>query len=287
MTAELKKTPMKVIKNSGNIVEFDQEKLYQSLLKSGATKTEVNTVLNSIQNVLYDGIRTKQIYRLAAKMLKKIAASHAARYNLRTAIQQLGPAGFFFEKFIALLFQEEGYETRMNLELQGKCVTHEIDVMLRKENALTMVECKFHAGNDAVSDVKVPMYILSRFNDIKDRKHTIFSKNESINSCKIVTNNRFTSDATAFAGCSGLKLLSWDYPLQDNLKTKIDSSRLYPLTCLTTMSMVEKEKLLILDIILVKQLIDSSDVLTKIGISENRKKNILNEAIGLCNYFTK
>jgi hypothetical protein len=38
----------------------------------------------------------------------------------------------------------------------------------------------------------------SRFNDLKERKQIVFSKNEIISKCWIVTNNRFTSDAIAF-----------------------------------------------------------------------------------------
>ena len=86
-----------------------------------------------------------------------------------------------------------------------------------------MVECKFHMGRDAASDVKVPMYILSRFNDLKGNQHTIFDKNDKITKCWIVTNNRFTSDAIDFAKCSGLDLLSWNFPENDNLKTKNDN----------------------------------------------------------------
>ncbi|MGH2664688.1 restriction endonuclease [Flavobacterium sp.] len=278
---------MKIIKNSGDIVDFNPEKLRKSLLRSGADAIAVEGIMAHIHGKLHNGMRTREIYRLAGKMLKKISASHAARYNLRAAIQQLGPAGFFFEKFVSLLFMSEGYITKTNLMLQGNCVLHEIDIVLKKMDILTMVECKFHAGSNAVSDVKVPMYILSRFNDIKDSRHQIFSNSETIDKCLIVTNNRFTVDAITFAGCSGLEMLSWDYPSENNLKTKIDIGVLYPLTCLTTLSMVEKEKLLILNIILVKQLIDSSDTLLKIGVSEGRKKNILNEAAGLCNYFIK
>lgn len=181
----------------------------------------------------------------------------------------------------------EGYQTKTNLILQGKCVSHEIDVLLLKNDTLTMVECKFHVGDAAASDVKVPMYILSRFNDIRHSAHRVFSANQNISKCKIATNNRFTADAITFANCSGLELLSWDYPPQDNIKTKIDANALYPVTCLTTLSMVEKETLLMLQIILVKQLIASSETLTKLGISETRKKNILNEAAGLCNYLAK
>lgn len=275
---------MKIVKHSGAIVDFNPEKLKNSLLKSGADKFVVEDILQTIKTQLYDGINTKQIYKMAFALLKKKANFHAARYNLREAIRLLGPAGFFFEKYIARLFDSEHYETMTNLTLQGKCVTHEIDVLTKKNNQIAMVECKYHVGRDAASDVKVPMYILSRFNDLQERQHAIFDGKNKISKCWIITNNRFTADAVTFAKCSGLNLLSWDYPSTNNLKTKIDNSYLYPVTCLTTLSLSEKDKLLILDVILVKELINNSDSLIKIGLSTNRVKNVLKEASDLCRY---
>lgn len=273
---------MKVVKHSGNIVEFEPDKLKKSLLKSGAEASVVDAILHTILSEIYDGITTKQIYKMAYGLLKKESNSHAARYNLREAIQLLGPAGFFFEKYIARLFTSENYKTITNLVLQGKCVSHEVDVAIRKEDQISMVECKFHAGRDAVSDVKVPMYILSRFNDLKDRKQSIFTNNDKISDCWIVTNNRFSSDAIAFGVCSGINMLSWDYPKKDNLRTKIDTSKLYPITCLTTLSLAEKDKLLVLDVILASELINNSTSLERIGLSPNRIKNVLKEVTGLC-----
>ncbi|UPT71127.1 MAG: ATP cone domain-containing protein [Flavobacterium sp. JAD_PAG50586_2] len=278
---------MKIIKNSGDVVDYSRNKLRHSLQKSGATESEIENIVLTVESQITEGMTTRQIYRIVGKMLKRISNSHAARYNLRTAIQQLGPAGFFFEKFVSLIYKSEGYEVKTNLILQGKCVSHEIDVVLKKNKAITMIECKFHAGSAAVSDVKVPMYILSRFNDLKNKTHRIFNNKDVINHCKIVTNNRFTTDAETFANCMGMDLLSWDYPQANSLKTKIDANGLYPVTCLTTMTMIEKEKLLILEIILTKQLINAPETLVMIGISENRQKNILNEALGLCKYLIK
>jgi len=275
---------MKVIKHSGNIVEFEPEKLKKSLLKSGANAGLVDDILKVIKHEMYDGIPTKQIYKIAFGLLKKASNSHAARYNLRAAIQMLGPAGFFFEKYVARLFASEGYKTMTNLVLQGKCVSHEIDVAIKKNDEITMIECKFHAGRDVVSDVKVPMYILSRFNDLKVRKQAIFTNNDLISKCWIVTNNRFSSDAIAFGTCSGINMLSWDYPKKDNLRTKIDNDKLYPVTCLTTLSLAEKDKLLVLDVILAIELINNSIVLERIGLSQNRINNVLKEVSELCKY---
>jgi hypothetical protein len=276
---------MKVVKHSGLVVDFDRNKLKASLLKSGATIPTVDAVLLDIEQELYEGITTKQIYKLAFSRLKKSANSHAARYNLREALRLLGPAGFFFEKYIARLFAAEQYDTRTNLILEGHCVTHEIDVAIQKNNAIAMVECKFHSGREANSDVKVPMYILSRFNDLKNQKHSLFSANDSISSCWIITNNRFTSDAISFASCMGMQLLSWDYPKQNNLRDKIDHLHLYPITCLTTLSFAEKDRLLVMDCILVKELVYKTALLEQLGLSPNRMKNVIKEASELCRLY--
>jgi len=275
---------MKIVKHSGAIVDFEPDKLKASLLKTGAGKEDVDNILQIIENQIYEGITTKKIYKLAFDLLKKCSASHAARYNLRAAIQMLGPTGFFFEKYIARLFISEGYAAQTNLFLSGKCVGHEVDVCIKKNNYIEMIECKFHPGKDTNSDVKIPMYILSRFNDLKDRNHAIFSKKDKISGCWIVTNNRFTSDAVSFATCSGLQLLSWDYPQKFSLSKRIDQSQLYPLTCLTTLTLAEKDKLMVSDVILAKEIIDNLGLLEKIGVSPIRIKKVIKEVSELCKY---
>lgn len=275
---------MKVIKYSGDVVDFNIEKLRHSLAKSGASTDVINEILIKIEQQLFDGIRTKQIYKQAFALLKKSSKAHAARYNLRSALQMLGPAGFFFEKYVARLYNNEGYESKTNLSLQGQCVTHEVDVAIKKDSIVGMVECKFHNSRNAHSDVKVPMYILSRLNDLNTMRHNIFSDKDTITTCTIVTNNRFTADAVTFAKCSGIALLSWDFPLEASIRYKIDNGSLYPITCLTTLSMVEKERLMILDILLVKDIINQTDGLQKIGISPGRIKNVLKEASELSNF---
>ena len=70
---------MKVVKNSGAIVEFNSDKLRQSLLRSGAETAVVENVIQEIERQLFDGVSTKVIYKIAGELLKKISASHAAR----------------------------------------------------------------------------------------------------------------------------------------------------------------------------------------------------------------
>ncbi len=274
---------MKVTKYSGELVHYDEQKLINSLRKSGADQAMAESIVKEIESELYEGIPSKKIYKRAYQLLKNISNVHAARYNLRTALLGLGPAGFFFEKFIAKLMQELGYQTKINIFLQGKCISHEIDILLLKNDLVTLVECKFHSGQDAKSDVKVPMYILSRFNDVKDRKYDLFSAKRSISKCIIVTNNKFTTDAIQFGECSGLNMLGWDYPQKNGIKELVDRYRVYPITCLTTLTKEEKDQLLILDCINVKDLIQYPDYLKTIELSHNRIKNVFKEANQLIN----
>lgn len=276
---------MKIIKRSGDLVSFDRTKLLSSLIKSGAEESVAENVVESIEKQIYDGIGTLQIYKMAFKMLKQQSNAHAARYNLKGAMQQLGPAGFVFEKFIARLLEAEAYETRTNLILEGKCVSHEVDIIVQKNQLTEMIECKYHARSESNSDVKVPMYILSRFNDLKHKQHVLFGHNCSISGCWIVTNNRFTKDAIAFGNCSGLKLLSWDYPQKNNLRTKIDGNQLYPVTCLTTLSNVEKDELLAMNLILVHDVLNNRAIMEKLGLSAARVRNVMLEVSELCKFY--
>ncbi|HTG65164.1 MAG TPA: hypothetical protein VL859_02200, partial [Flavobacterium sp.] len=77
-------------------------------------------------------------------------------------------------------------------------------------------------------------------------------------------------------------LLSWDYPEKRSLKSRNNHDCLYPVTCLTTLTKAEKEKLLLMDVVLVKELVGNRGDLEEIGISANRIRNVLKEVSELC-----
>ena len=101
---------MKVTKYSGELVHYDEQKLINSLRKSGADKAVAEAIIKKIEGELYEGIASKKIYKLAFQLLKNISNVHAARYNLRTALLGLGPAGFFFEKYIDKVMKQQGFQ---------------------------------------------------------------------------------------------------------------------------------------------------------------------------------
>jgi hypothetical protein len=78
-------------------------------------------------------------------------------------------------------------------------------------------------------------------------------------------------------------MLSWDYPQKNGIKELVDKYRVYPVTCLTTLTKAEKDQLLILDCITIKDLVLHPDYLKTIELSHNRIKNVLKEANQLTN----
>ncbi|WP_271393452.1 ATP cone domain-containing protein [Aequorivita sinensis] len=274
---------VEVIKHSGERAGFSIEKLKSSLRKSGAEEALVNEISNNVRDELYQGISTKEIYNRAFALLKKEKKGYASKYKLKKAIYELGPTGFPFEKFIAALLFYSGYKVKTGQFLQGKCVLHEVDVVARKNDQFIVVECKFHSDEGRNCNVKIPLYIHSRYRDILNNYN---NKNEAEKPTEgwVVTNTRFTEDALQYGKCAGLYLLSWDYPKDNGIRDRIDRLGLYPITASTLMSQREKQFLLSRDIVLCKQLINDDFYLDHLGISENRQARILEEIKILCKH---
>ena len=286
MNKKLDSSENTVVKSSGSKVNFDLEKLRLSLEKSKASKEVIAEILNAIIAEYYDGISTKEIYQKAFRMLRQRDRHTAGRYKLKKAIIELGPTGYPFEKYVAELFRIKGYETQVGKIIAGRCVFHEMDVVASKPDEKIMVECKFHSDPNRFSDVKVPMYIKSRFEDIAEEyAQTAASKKQKLTGF-IYTNTRFTKDAMQYALCQSMNLVSWDFPRNNSLREQIDASGLYPITCLTQLTLVEKQQLLEMDIVLTKDLCTSAHLLQKIGIrTSKRYHSILDEAKALCNIY--
>jgi hypothetical protein len=271
-----------ITKASGTQETFSSEKLRHSLKKSGASDATIDNILAEIELKLYDGISTKKIYQVAFNLLKRGSRSNAGRYNLKRAIMALGPSGFPFEKYVAAIFEWQGYKVQTQLFLQGACVTHEIDVLAENEQNFLLIECKYHNSVGIVSDVKIPLYIHSRYQDVlKNWNKT--SSTKPFNCC-LVTNTKFSGDAVKYGNCVGIKLLGWDYPTKKSLSNLIDKSGLYPITCLTTLTNKEKENVLAAGVVLCSSLLQNETLLSKMGIGQSRLTNIIAEIKSLCKF---
>lgn len=272
---------MKVTKTSGEEVNYNAKKLRKSLMKSGASGKVVNAIIKKIEASLYIGIPTKEIYKMAFALLRKEHRATAAKYKLKNAILELGPSGFPFERYISHLMEEEAYTTTVGVIVAGRCVNHEVDVIAENEKELIYQECKFHNKSTYTCNVKVPLYIHSRYQDITNKQLDLKQQSDKKISFWIVTNTKFTGDAITYANCAGLQLLSWNYPPNDGIRERIDRSGMHPITCLTTMTKKEKHVLLNNNVILCRHIMNDSAPLVKIGINPGRVSRIMGEAKAL------
>ena len=191
-----------VTKASGVQDIYSVEKLRRSLAKSGASKQMIDTILHKIGSKLYNGIPTKKIYQAAFDLLRIDSSSQAGRYNLKRAIMALGPSGYPFEQYIGAIFEWQGYKVKVKQFLEGVCVTHEIDVLAENDRHVLLIECKFHNKQGIFSDVKVSLYIHSRYRDVLDMWNKT-SRKKPLEGW-LVTNTKFSGDALKYGICAGL-----------------------------------------------------------------------------------
>ena len=272
-----------VTKASGQQMIFLPGKLKHSLQRSGADDATSKQILDAISMDAYDGITTQEIYKKAFGLLRQNSRQQAARYKLKQAIMELGPTGYPFEIYIGELFKQLHYKVKTGQIIKGACVNHEVDVIASKENILLFAECKFHNRPGIKCDVKIPLYVRSRFRDIENQFSKQPETNGKVHQGWVVTNTHFSTDAIQYSECASLHLLGWDYPKDNGLKDMIDRMGLHPVTCLTTLRQSEKQFLLDKNIVLSNQLLQEPQLLKLPGITAARIEQALIEVAGLCN----
>ena len=272
-----------VIKASGDRVLFDQDKLIRSLDKAGAGQDIIAEVLAGLEDQLHDDITTRKIYRLAYRLLHKLSKIGAGRYKLKEAIFELGPSGYPFEIFVGELLKNQGSNVEVGIIVQGKCVKHEVDVVAENEHNHFIVECKFHSSPSKKSNVVVPLYIHSRFRDIIATMNNLPGYNTKLHQSWLVTNTRFTTDAIDYGTCSGMNMISWDFPHDSSLSKRVSMSGIRPITSLSCLKKAEKQKLMAMGIVTCNVLLEHRNDLIELGFSEKRVNNVFRQAEDIIN----
>lgn len=273
---------IKIKKASGIIEDFNPDKLLASLIRSGADRDQAGEVISKIVPDIQPYTSTKTIFRLARKYLRQFNRSTVLRYSLKKSLLRLGPSGYPFEKYVGELFKNYGYSVNTGVFLEGKCVTHEVDVFAFNNNEIRLVECKYRNRVENAPDVKVAMYFDSRFRDLRAGMKTQYPGRSF--SGWLVTNTRFTSDAIKYAACSGLKLISWRYPGKGSLEQMIEEKKLYPVTVIPGLTSVQTRQLFEQKIILMKDLAKMApgDIKRLLSVSDKRALALKEQADKLC-----
>lgn len=271
-----------VLKASGELEAFSEAKLRRSLQRVHASPGVVEAIVFDVVTSLHEGMTTKDIYSRAFSQLRRTHRPTAARYSTKAALMELGPSGHPFEKFVGALLTSEGFSTDVSVIVPGVCVTHEIDVVAQKGNRCVMVECKFHNQPGIKSDVKISLYVQARFEDVERAWQKKKEHSKQFHEAWLVTNTKLTSDAIAYAECVKMKAIGWSYPLDNGLESHIDRAGLHPITCLTTLSVTQKRKLLDQDIILCKEIVGHENLLRNMGLNDTKIGTVLSEIKELC-----
>jgi len=275
---------LRIIKASGQSEEFDIQKLISSLTRSGASEDVARDIAQKVRSQITPASHTKHIFKLAKKLLRRYNRASDMRYSIKKAIYALGPAGYQFEKYFAKILNAYGYSVEVDRVLLGHCVAHEVDIFASKEQRGFIIECKYHSNGGNPTDVKIALYVHSRFTDIKKAYDLKPENNLAVQEGWLVTNTRCTTDAIKYAECVGLKIVSWKYPEKESLEKMIEDRGLYPVTILSALRKNSLERLFRNDIILAKDIADMDEktFMRRSGLDADIAKALKKEADALC-----
>lgn len=279
-----KENPGNIIikKASGETEIFDEQKLIQSLANAGTEKKVIVEIVNEINNWIYPGVSTKQIYTKAFKLLKRSTRISSLRYKLKQAIFQLGPTGYPFEHLIGQVLERQGFNIEVGVITDGFCVSHEVDVIANKNKKQFIIECKYSQNQGKHFGIQVPLYVHARIEDIIKKRKSLEEYNDISISGWVVTNTRFSSESITYSKCVGLQLLAWDYPEGNGLKDIIEREKIFPITILHNLKKQHKDKIMEHGIVTCRQLINNKDILQSLNIPLKKYTQIIEELNDIC-----
>jgi hypothetical protein len=260
-----------VLKASGSVEPFSEEKLKDSMQRAGIPSSEHTKVISQLEQKLYENIPTSEVYQHVTRSLQNQSRLSKSRYTLKQAIMELGPTGHPFEDYVAEILKVKGYVTENRSILMGRCVNHEIDVIAEKPGIeKLMIEAKFHNAPGIHTELHVSLYTKARFDDLKEKY--------KFDRPWLFTNTKITPDALAYALCVNMGVVSWSYPQGESLRDLIENNRLYPVTILSSLSQAQKQVLLDNHVVLASEILRNNGCLDLLGIQVDKKEKIVEEA---------
>jgi len=236
-------------------------------MRAGASRDATKRIIKKVKGHIYRGVDTRDIYKmvLAALSEEKEGAVLKQRYQLKDAIMKFGTAGYVFENYVGEILKHSGFKIKkIRGKVRGKCIVHEIDLMVFDKNKRMLVECKYHSKHGVYTGLKESLYTHARFLDTK----SYFDAE-----C-LVCNTKVSNHAKKYAKCVGQQIISWRYPTNNSLENMIEKNHLYPITILNLNSK-EIGIFLYYEIILAKNLLDYTEfeLSKKTGINIKRIRN--------------
>lgn len=268
----MKRRKFYIKKSHGGIETFSRKKLVTSLQRSGLPKSHCQRIADRVSREVKEGEKTKDIYRKALKLVDQDSPIAAAHYSLKRAIFNLGPAGHHFETFVARYFEKLGHTTTTRRNMMGRLVSHEVDVIAKKNGKRYFVECKFHNRVGIKNDIKVALYVKARWDDLKQGV-----EGKNLAGFYLASNTAFSQDAITYAKGSGLHLLGVNAPPERSFLEEIKALHLYPITSLKNLKVKIKDQLLENNVVLASELPENVNLLFRLGMQEAQINQLLLE----------
>ncbi len=248
-----------VINNLGEKELLSEAKIINSARRSGADLKLAKEVASKILLKAKKDLKTSEIYGWIKEMLIVANPQSGMKYSLKESVRKLGPAGYWFEKYISKIFEAYDYKIKINQIIKGHCTDFEVDVLLlnEKHKELAFGECKYHNQVGTRVNISIILENYASFLDLKEGKLAKdFLKKGYKSKRLIVTNTKFTSKAIDYAVCYGVSLLGWKYPKGKGLEYYIESKGLYPVTILPSVNELVLGELYDRDILFAKNLMN-------------------------------
>lgn len=274
---------MKIIKSTGELVEFDTDKIRGTLSRAGATLEMIERILKRVTGRVTEKMTTRQLFSLIRRELRKEGRHLAHRYGLRTALLKLGPAGFKFEFYVASILNAYRYKAQVPThDLIGLCVNHEVDVIARKDNHNIVIEAKFRNKFEDMVKLKDAMATWARFQDLCEG-YEANKKCPHFDEVWIVTNGKFTEQALQYGLCKGIIMIGWSNG--DSLAKLVDHATLYPITVLDDLHHWELDRFAAQGLMLCREVAagEPAKLAGRVGISLDRMKKIWTDCQAVVN----
>lgn len=259
----------KIKKRKRSYEKFNEQKYRKSLDLAGLSKDHSSQIVEKIQRSKKDCRSTTALHNATCKEILKISKVLAANYNIIKAIYALGPTGFPFEILCSEILKAKGFKTTVSVIKAGEFINHEVDIVASREDVNIYFECKFHSKKKYKNDVQLPLYVNSRFLDIRaanpDEKFQY----------GIISNTTFSADAIKYSAGVGILLYSMNYPKEHNFIDLIRRYKVYPISVLRSLKVSDRKKLLNKKIVVIKQVNRKS--LEEVEISEANIVRVLKE----------
>lgn len=274
---------MKVKDAHGGLQDYSSEHIVRSCTRAGFSKSDASEIESSVFERAWDGITTRKLHSILFSEMKEYNEIFALRYRLRESIADLNPNYHEFEKYIAKILEQDGYETEWSPRPmpEGECIEHEIDVVARDEKHTYIIECKHHYHHHRFTGLDIPMRQWSRLQDLRRGHEHGIKGSLDADKAWVVVNTKLSDHAKKYAECKDINMTAWKYPDGESLDSIVERNNAYPVTMLRPPHHVRVE-LSKKDILTVQEIINLSDEdMERMDLKNNAVKSLQRTARNL------